>query len=569
MKFPKLIGNLTPSASVGASKVNSLKNAGSPFLTSAGPGFTARVKGEFSEVSVADDAAPTPPYLWFMYLYPVPPASSETEAMPSWAAKFVVVDSKKTKLPGKSVAADPLRSTDFLYSLDGLHVGAGRIAVIRSGVEGGLTVHSATLLKLTQATESAAGTDVKGALTFPSTDQLVRSTFATGWDTVRKTWSWGYMCKPVATMGTRTYPRTGRLSSYMARPWVPSPLTAFIGGTDGRALTRVDLPHEADDRYHFCSGVYVAGPGRLIGFVTVLEKWVVAPDVDTPGLPPGQVFARTQLPALVYVILSTDHGRTWTRINADFVLSYAPPRTTSDGMVPEVDSRPNSALIEMGRKSFFSYLGGGVSLFFLIGGVDLVSGGYVARAPMCFRTDGYTFTVVTAAPITGGPARARTYTSPELSLPAEANPLADGLVLTSDTLFVRPGSICFGPGCAAIFPPGGNVVVTRDAGITWTQLTTPFTLFSGSANAVYELTALVVKPYISADAPGKIVLVVPRADFTGADYFSTDGNFAAYRKIGPVVNTLLDSATDSAGVYLDPLHRLYPELPHEFKKATP
>lgn len=515
MKFPKLIGDLNTVAGVGFAQDRALRNTDAPFLTASGPGFIARKSGQFSSVeTLAADAPSAEPYLWHAY--------SPVNAVPIADVKMAVVDPKKGK---RKLLTGAFAEGDYI-STAGLYVGGGRIAMARFWNLAGPWAFASTT-SIASRTETATERSLN----------VVRSLFATGFDGTRGGWAWGLSMRMFAD----NVPGSDGLNSQSM------PLLArlcIVGGSE----SLVTLPHEGGNRFEFSTGLYCAGPGHLVGLVTVFDKYHTEPTGD-PFDPVKLVVDRVW----PYIVRSADHGLTWTREEASPLIPYLFDQVYSGGLTSTYsDGRLEFAQVrEMGLQSFFQYVGEGKSLLFLRSARTGWSEADVGTTVnLCFLYDATTGSL---SPLTWP-----FDTSAHVPIRAFSAPLLfDGVSPPTDTHCTRPASYCFGPGCCAVFVNDGATTrlrITRDFGASWEEV---------SVGTHDTFAFVTVKPYRNPEEPGRILFLERRSG--GTDCYVTDGNFNAFTLLGVVIPTS-SFQTVEQGVLIRKRGALYPELPDEFPR---
>jgi len=505
MKSPKLIGNLTPSAGVGDGKARALDNVAAPFLTAAGPGFITRKKGDFMEVQTLDEAPQAAkPLFWLLRRNA--PAAVRTTTRTTTVKKIV-----------PATAAN-----NIIASFLALNVGANRMAYamddtfVPSGTTADYLVNDswAALANL-----KAAGLSQRRAVT----PQHIRSFFATGWDGARGAWRWGYSAKVMGLFTGSFSIGTTTAALFPCQPRV------FLGDTASSVMTEATVPGEDDGRVHFGGQLFVVGPGKLCGLVCVADR-VMFGDVGPAD--------RRVTP---YFLSSNDHGETWARTPAAFLLPYV--RSGPFGTLH------SEALRMMASMSFFAYMGEGKSLFVLRYQDPSTPFAIIARE---FLYESGAFTDITSAFSSTG------------FLPVGRWRLNNfgtlGFADQSDPFCSDPVQYCFGPGCLAVRIVSATdpfasdrLRITRDFGASWTEATILALLGAGH----YAADILVAQPYVDADRPGLIYLAAIEAG--GVRFFKTDGLFASAAAVGFI------PGADWSGVTLvTKTAHPYPQLLNEF-----
>lgn len=515
MKFPKLIGSLSPDAGVGLGQERALHNTDAPFLSVSGPGFTARKLGQFSSVEVHETApALAEPYLWHAY--------SPVNESPIVNVSMVVADPKRARRKNLSGVGAP----GNYISTAGLYVGGGRIAMARFWNDAE-----------THAFASTSSATSRGERAVAATASVARSLFATGWDSVRAGWAWGMCMRPYADNSPGTYGLNGRSMPLQAR--------LVVGEWD----SLVTLPHEGGNRFEFSTGLYCAGPGCLVGLVTIFDEYHYEPTGD-PFNPSRLAVSRVW----PYVVRSNDHGLTWTREEASVLIPYLYDQVYSSYPAPPYDDGrlDFSQVRDMGTLSFFQYVGEGKSLLFLRAArAGWSTSDIGTTVNLCFLYDATTGAL---SPLTWPYNTATAVPIRAFSLP----PLFGGLSPPADTAFTRPSSYCFGTGCCAVFVNDGATTrlrITRDFGSSWEEKPV-------GTHDTFSFT--VVRPYRGPSDPGRILFLERRSG--GTDCYVTDGNFDVFTSIGSVL-AVGSYQTVEHGVVVKKRSGLYPELPDEFRKG--
>jgi hypothetical protein len=545
MKLPKLIGNLLPSAAVGESKVRALQQIGSPYLTSAGPGFVARVQGAFSSVETLGEVVRPKegPYLW---------------VMSSWlpfSTAVAVVDPKKPALT-RRLTVTPANPASEYAGGTARFVGAQRIATIEwvdaPGVGPLPMAQNATLMTQRSAVDDQPNTAGKAWVYASLAPTPCTALFATGWDQAATNYGWGYSAKPPVydpNMGVwdDVSPYDGR--AYLFTPqWATTPVVVL----GGEAV--VELPHEDTARAHYGGVVFCAGPGRLVALVLVADK--LTSQTDEYGT---RVIDPNTSRVWPYIALSTDHGHTWARADASFMrdalFKVYIRRDQSSSSAGVVEVMRLSQLRAMGSYSFFIYMGAGKTLFVLRYAVNPSTDTKYSERAYCYLYDGVSFSRVNwgfDALTDDVP-----YTLGSIDLPVAGGFNYAFMDMRRNASY----SYCFGAGCVAIptdsssTPYVHRLRITRDFGTTW-QVVTP---------SIHVSWFITVTPYRSATSPGKILVlvtyIVGGAAITRC--YQTDGNFLAFTLLGDVTDSGLAA---SAGIVVSPRSHVYPELPGEFGK---
>lgn len=506
MKSPKLIGNLTPDAGVGGSKARALDNVAAPFLTAAGPGFVTRKKnGGFTEVlTLIDDPKAVKPLFWL--LRHNPPSAIRTTTLTKTTKKI---------LPATT-------ATDIVASFAALNVGANHMAYAMDDT----LVPSGTVVDylINQSWAVLANLKVAGpAQKRAPTPQHIRSFFATGWDAARRAWRWGYSAKVMGLFSGSFSVGTSTAALYPCQPRV------FLGDTRTTAMTESTVPGESDDRVHFGGQLFVVGPGKLCGLVCVA-------DYTTGGAPSPATLRITP-----YFLSSDDHGETWTRTPAAFLLPYVRSGPSS--------TMHSEALRLMASLSFFCYMGSGKSLF-VLRYQDTTTPFALTAKVFLYEAGG--FTDITSAFGSLGylpAAQWRLNTFGPLGFAAQVDPYC-----------VDPTNCCFGPGCLAVRVVSATdpfasdrLRITYDYGASWSEVTILTLLGAGH----YAAQFVVVRPYVNPDNAGLIYMVA--IESTGVRFFKTNGLFAAAADVGFI------PGIDWSGVTLiTKTSNPYPQLPDEF-----
>ncbi len=502
MKSPKLFGQPGATMAKGKAKARALQITGAPFLTSRGPGYTARVKNGFVSVKVdKTEANEEQPLFWM--LSNVSPEKAQTAT---------------TRRKVKTLA--PAVSAVFrIANGAALNVGNNRMAYLVEDrtIPGGAGSHYySTTWPVLGSVRSAGGYTGHGVK-----DMFGRSVFATGWDTSRQTWRWGYTTK---IMGITTAGGIGP-TAFNGRALFECVPKVHHAGLDANLTTEVVPAHDGVDRVYYGASVYVVGPGELAGIVAVADYTDAAsPSFLTLRVPP-------------YVITSNDHGESWSRTP----LSMTIPGLGS-GARYNIDR-----LKTVATRSFFAYMGAGKSFFALH---HLNGSTYGAD---CYLYESGSFT-----PVSWGFGASPYAPLPRMRLNTYG---VSGIGVENDGWCIDPATFCFGPGCLALntfhltdpFASQG-LRITRDYGATWAEIYT--TTFLGAGR--YSAFMCVASPYLSEELPGVIYFVAPIGG-GGVEVFKTDGKFLSAALVGTF------TTADWTGATM--VHKggsPYPQLPDEF-----
>lgn len=539
MKFPKLRGLFTAATTVGEAKARALEATDVPYLRSRGPGYTARKRGQFTEVIADEPDVLSPVKLGFLWMVRL-----------EGATLAGLVTRVRLAKPGAASQKDqtvlPAAPTPEYWGINGgLYVGAGRIAALtEQGTDWGNTQVRASAFTRTVSVRDAPGTS--RAWIYNQVDGLASCMFATGWDDVRKAYRWGFVAKyaPFSAAGLA-------MSVVTSTTEQPTEAHVYLSDTAGSTPTHIVPPNDGATRVHFGARMYVTGPGQLTGLVFI--------KAHADFVPPASYALDVRQP---YFLHSADHGETWTQIDASFLSPMIPKLTQAGAPPPGEYPDPQSAAYSA-TYSGFVYLGSGRSLF--------IFRHYASTA----RTDAYAkcyfFEAGVFTPLAWG------Y---DASLDAVAFPAltrsfrgsvgafeATGLIASDAS---SPASFCFGPGCCVVPTTRGVIFstatcvlrITRDYGATWSEVTLPATM-----DGVSGLTPIIVPaaPYVSSDSPGRIYLIYRAKTDTSNTRrcYKTDGNFAAFADMGTVVDGASGRWADLA-VWAPGKRPLCPQLPDEF-----
>jgi len=536
MKFPKLRNPFTAATAVGEAKVRALEATDVPYLRSRGPGYTARKRGQFTEVIVDEPVALSPVKLGFLWM-----------VRTAGAVLTALTTSVRLAKPGAAAQKDqavlPAEPTpEYWGVVGGLYVGAGRIAALTErGTDWGNTQVRASAFTRNASTREAPGSPK--AWVYDWADGLAACMFATGWDDVRKAYRWGFVAKyaPFSATGLA-------MSVTVSTTEKPTEAHVYLTDTAGSVPTHVVPPNDGTARVHFGGRVYVTGPGQLTGLVFVKAH----PDF----VPPASFTLDVRQP---YFLHSSDHGESWTQIDASFLSPLIPKLTQAGAPPPGEYPDPQSAAYSA-TYSGFVYLGSGRSLF--------IFRHYATTA----RTDAYAkcyfFEAGAFTPLAWGydtsldqvmfPALTRSFRG---SVGAAE---ATGLI-ASDA--ASPASFCFGPGCCVIPTTRGVIFstatcvlrITRDYGATWSEVTLP-TYMDGRAGTTPAIVP--AAPYVSPDSPGTIYLITRTDTSPALRCYKTDGSFTTFADLGIVVDAA--GGWSSLAVWAPGKRPLYPQLPDEF-----
>lgn len=290
----------------------------------------------------------------------------------------------------------------------------------------------------------------------------------------------------------------------------------FTGDTGTQSMQQVSFPFHSGRDTPFCSP-YVVGLGKLQSLQVVTE------DTDEPMLAP-------------FLATSTDHGSTWASTTADFLTPYLRVIPLDAGDPTATPPRPavrahydNSQLNAIGEYNVNVYLGDGKHILIIPNGfIDMGGSGGTARfAAMAFLgTNGAGYTRLAWPPDSW-------YVS------AGGIPLLEGgdrVRLATYSQDSRSAQRGFGLGCMYISVTkdgAGPFMFTRDFGQTW-AFATP----TGAPNG-FASSGAVIRPYESAEQPGRLVFASPRygaGDDKGQiDFLVTDGTFTAFKKTAGVI----------------------------------
>lgn len=525
MKPPKLIGNLTPDAAVGFADARALQNTGAPYLTSAGPGYTARLKNGFVEVQTHEVTTETAkPYLWFL----LRTAASVLVSTNYRKLSVTLASTRPKKLKNLGAEADTT-PPNFYPIHASLYVGGGKHAVMKfrdDSAQSPMPLVCHAVLMGGKSRAEAPSTSAVG--------DSFRSIFATGWDAAAEAWVWGFCTRPISSW---VPPSTG--GHYQTGPagWVTSAQTHISGVGTGVTETG-SIQVATDERMQYSAGVFCAGPGKLLALTAVPAYRTTAGAWHAGGM---------------FLSTSADHGRTWAHTESLAISALFPTwrLNVNDSAGEPVErsvilARPMFAAM---RTTQATYIGEGKTLLLVNAYPGWVEYGVVPVATsLCFLIEG-----ATATQLSWNPSAPTNYT-PGTS---GSRIIPDG-AFTDDHFTVGLRSRCFGPGCfaAAVFGPSSStrLRVTRDFGATWEDLDT------GGFDDCY---LQVLSPYRSAERPGSILAF--RAEGTNLMCYKTDGLFTAFTSLGAVA--VFPSALDAlygGPIWVNTRKHLYPELPDEF-----
>lgn len=529
MKFPKLIGDLSQGMSVGEGKAKALDNVNAPFLTAVGPGFITRKKGGFTEVVAEAPVAPPAKVgdLWLI---------ADDTSQPSTADRAVVqltaVRAKKAvRLARPSVAGQWLESTT------GQHVNPERIgAYYQVGVD--VQDYDLHVYEAAQHRIDLASRTSMQSLPSSATAGYMRSIFGLGWDSSISAYRWGYATKapsatPLRLLNGTTYDHLGgdgfistsagvNESQFFSAP-------VMHAGNVGGAMSSTTPSHEGAERCYFGGHIHVTGPGQATGLVVVADYLT-----DADAALGVTTAANRKAP---YFLHTADFGRTWSRIDASFVVPFL--RIGTGGFYTF------ESMLELTLGSAFIYVGGGKSLF-------------VMRGRLTSPTLSYTHKVYL---FEGGAFTPLSWPYDNSSPNILAHALERSFGRWADSYSQLSGiRYCFGPGCCAVpatprvaFTGSEQLWVTRDYGASWSTVSLP-------ANTGPEF--MVLKPYLSTEVPGTILMMA--VDLAGDSVcMRTDGNFTTFTSLGTVPRVASTQAV-RRGLWAPKSRPLYPQLPGEF-----
>lgn len=493
MKSPKLFGQPGATMAKGRAKARALQGTGAPFLTARGPGYTARMKNGFLKVEVDETA-------------------TEPTKLPYWATDGLYVEvNAAPRKKEKQLTGIPYASPEGvrMATTHAIWVAKERLLTLRQdNVDFPIadSKYWPVLLNPTTAEEVLPGDELelKRGVSFQlsnSTDYYIRSIFASGQDATHH--RWGYSFVPISA--SRHYP-------FVLTPTAPAALpTAYIGGIDRESgvivpPTAVALPSETG-RVHYGAAVFCVGPGKLMTLIAVAEQYS-GDDISVA------TYLKPRIDP--YLCTSDDHGATWSRTTASFLVDGLATVWALGEGVPS----PGNRLVLLNPQlrgaldAFFAvYIGDGVSLLFI---PELTTSWTTSRYVIrCFR---YEAGVATPIAWVG-------------------DTISFGYLDTVGQGFVgyRCVSACFGKGCAVVSrTESGNsnnrLVSTRDFGASWhTSAVTPW---------LTERQPVVLQPYENADRPGKILFVgLALGGSGGSDVWQTDGTFTEFKHLGKLTRS--------------------------------
>jgi hypothetical protein len=541
MKPPNLVGNLTGNAAVGFGDVRGMATIQTPFLTTAGPGYIARKKGDSSEVISLTTDKPTDPYLWGLFWAPGAGYTST-----SIAATVKTVATNPELGTGADTSAEPPAGTTLEQGL-GIWVGDDYVLMLGSATSfTAIGSHAPPLITnktwwpvLMNPRNSTQGvpTDARPrskSISFQSIadcNYYPRSIFSSGWKDEASRYVWGYSFIDYCSSSDTVVPQQT----------VTAPVVV-VGNTGMLTTAATALPYEPS-RAQQGGQVFCTGPGQLIAFFLVTE-WL------DPALPAGAKLIPKVLP---FYCVSTDHGASWTRHDATFLDTYL--RLFAVDVVHNYQRThyDNAQLELIGNSIHVSYIGNGKSLIIVPSLVDSTTSDNL-RAKLFLYDGGFTL------------------------LSWAADSWVDGSSLTLNTareICSQSPSFCFGEGCLAVSVSGpgaiSRILFTTDYGASWSSVTMPF--YNHVLGAGITLAPpTVVAPYQGPLKRGRIIYTVNRGDGSGSDIWQTDGSFATFSKQASMFNNCAGDTPNvwpSLGAYQIPfLNRVKVrvDLPNEFNQ---
>ena len=320
---------------------------------------------------------------------------------------------------------------------------------------------------------------------------------------------------------TKRY-RFGLAATYWSgTPHVDNRVPIFYAGDTGTQTMTQKAPVYYSGRNNLTFVPFVTGLGKLQALQVVEEdETLVLPKVAP------------------YFAESANHGDTWSSVAAAFLAPYLFEYPASG---PDRAYYENLQLAGLAFSSVIIYLGQGKKLLIIPNGYKdmLGSGGTPANArfgPKAFLDSGGGYVNIAWPPDDW-------FTSSNGSSLG-----GDYLRFFGYTNDLKSCHFAFGEGCMYM-PVRRNgtenrLMFTRDFGSTW-QFTEPLPGLMNTNSLTNFGT--VIRPYVDSSNKGLIVFAVPNYDIDRIDIMATDGDFAAFRKVGsfkPGGTSGLDPASD-------------------------
>lgn len=334
----------------------------------------------------------------------------------------------------------------------------------------------------------------------------------------------------------------------------------WTGSTVLGTMEQQAFPYYANS-LHLPFNVYCIGPGRLrtVQFVA-------------SALSEGGLGAKNP-----YMAESYDHGATW--VAGEFAWLTALLYDYSAGSGVPTFSAAQQYFMSISVVS--AYLGAGKTMFYVgnayIRTDHIIDGDYYVDiyAPAFFIEFAGVFTRK------AWPADDWITTERGLHMrpTGEERPLTEGrwlsLMFSSE---LDAAHMAFGVGCfyVGMFDEGvAKIMFTRDFGESWTISAGIPANIATEVN--HKIVGTMIRPYVSADDPGRLVFAAPDYVANKMRYYSTDGNFSKWILIGYVVKAQGDlipgPVTDAGHYYVNyggakfpP--RVYPAFPDEFMEPN-
>jgi len=582
MKYPKLWDGSSP---IGEAQTRAQQGIDAPFLTTYGPDSVSYKKNGFYEVFV-NKPVKVVDYLWghqtlgtsgFEMLTTNPEKKHKTEY------SYGVTTYEIT--PWKAFVGD-----DYIARITGLADTTGtshdgvmyHFSIARASIAS--REYSATELGHEKKTISFADTlpivppDPIGDPIGYAAFLLTVTTVPTGWDNDTKRYRYltSYLENVVTYEAFGGFLISPRPHILIGATGDYSLTETTYTATDLPAITGVDNLATGRRWASWTLMPECIGRGKAICFRAPLNNYIGVrnshTDVHT-GLPvvdPG--YSDPPVYGPIKLVLTTDHGDTWTEHDADFLTPYIYTNLTdpgvTEGIGPDDDNLPSlgfyndSQLMYMLKNMKVVYLGSNKSLVivpnaYMQGDPDYQAAGgppynigdigAVFRCIAFIGTGGTGYTKITwplenfLVNMTGGYREKR---NPDLSNSVTTNPIPGTTLLG----WMRPLPMAFGNGCVyvpTLYDEGTfgfvwRIVFSRDFGATWTtSAPVPEAIVAPSINKPTSagnpgqggIYGIVVKPYVNSGNPGKIIFAAPDHAAGTLTFMSTDGNFVDWKTL--------------------------------------
>ena len=275
------------------------------------------------------------------------------------------------------------------------------------------------------------------------------------------------------------------------------------------------LPHYGG-RKQFVSPLYAAGQGRAMCLLAAYNERNGALISGTYRMDMELDSGAPMLAEGLPIVISTqDHGVTWTYENASFLYPYLRAIDASYGFPADTHGfTSNQQLHYLIEDCFMFYVGNGVTLAAVPGIWNSLTQEYNVGM---FRHNGTVWERL-EWPGDDWVMMRKSFNTQE---PSEGSTSGYYPAWNLASPLTKSAGFCFGPGCVMIplrVQEGDPVKLpfayTRDYGETWTILPHWLDIAGVPSLSGYFVTSLptVIKPYLSADEPGRIAFFVKNYD---------------------------------------------------------